>query len=93
MPSVGLVGSGNISLKRVFCISEMVHLVRSVTASKFAPAGRHLIHLSLIVVLSVVASAVFLSVGPSLITIRFGSSEQLLSRGFSFRYDGGGGGS
>jgi len=35
-------------------------------------------------VLPVVSSAVFLSVGPSLVTIRFGSSEQLLSRGFRF---------
>ena len=34
--------------------------------------------------LPVVSSAVFLSVGPSLVTIRFGSSEQLLSRGFRF---------
>jgi hypothetical protein len=39
-----------------------------------------------------VSSAVFLSVGPSLITVRFGSSEPLLIRGFSFRHNGGGGG-
>jgi hypothetical protein len=52
-----------------------------------------LIRLSLIVVLLVVSSAVFLSVGPSLITVRFGSSEQLLSRGFSFRHDDDDGGS
>ena len=41
------------------------------------------------IVLPVVSSAVFLSVGPSLITVGFGSSFQLLSRGFSFRHDGG----
>jgi hypothetical protein len=35
-------------------------------------------------------SAVFLSVGSFLITVGFGSSEQLLSRGFSFRHDEGG---
>jgi hypothetical protein len=39
--------------------------------------------------LPVISSAVFLSVGPSLIAVRFGSSFQLLSRGFSFRHDGG----
>jgi hypothetical protein len=42
--------------------------------------------------LAVVLSAVILSVGPSLITVGFGSSEQLLSRGFSFRYEDGEGG-
>jgi len=42
--------------------------------------------------LPVVSSAVFLLVGPSFITVGFGSSEQLLSRGFSFRHDGGEGG-
>jgi hypothetical protein len=44
------------------------------------------------VVLPVVSSAVFLSVGPSLIAVAFGSSLQLLSRGFSFHHDGGEGG-
>jgi hypothetical protein len=39
--------------------------------------------------LSIVSSAVFLSVRPSLITAVFGSSSQLLSRGFSSRHDGG----
>src|SRR5277367_1648166 len=39
--------------------------------------------------LPVVSSAVFLSVRPSLITVGFGSSFRLLSRGFSFRHDGG----
>ena len=42
--------------------------------------------------LAVVLSAVILSVGPSLITVGFGSSEQLLSRGFSFRHEDGEGG-
>jgi hypothetical protein len=49
-----------------------------------------MIPLSLLIVLPVVSSAVFLSVGPSLIVVGFGSSFQLLSRGFSFRHDGGG---
>ena len=40
----------------------------------------------------VVSSAVFLSVRPSLIAVGFSSSSQLLSRGFSFRHDGGEGG-
>jgi hypothetical protein len=35
-------------------------------------------------VLPVVSSAVFLSVAPSLIVVGFGSSLQLLSRGFRF---------
>jgi hypothetical protein len=48
-----------------------------------------LILLSLIVVLPVISSAVFLSVEPSLITVGFGSSKQLLSRGLSFRHDDG----
>ena len=48
--------------------------------------------LSLLIVLPVVSSAVFLSVHPSLIAVGFGSSSQLLSRGFSFRHDGGEGG-
>ena len=48
--------------------------------------------LSLLIVLPVVPSAVFLSVRPSLIAVGFGSSSQLLSRGFSFRHDGGEGG-
>src|SRR5271154_3608600 len=43
-------------------------------------------------VLPIVSSAVFLSVCPSLIAVGFGSSSQLLSRGFSFRHDGGKGG-
>jgi hypothetical protein len=51
-----------------------------------------LILLGLIVVLSVVSSAVFLSMGPSLVTVGFGSSFQLLCHTFSFRNDGGGGG-
>jgi hypothetical protein len=51
-----------------------------------------LVLLSLIVVFSVVSSAVFLSVGLSLVTVGFGSSFQLLSCGFSFLGDGGGGG-
>jgi hypothetical protein len=51
-----------------------------------------LISLSLAVVLLITSSAVFLSVGPFPITVRFGSSEQLLSRGFSFHNDGGEGG-
>jgi hypothetical protein len=42
--------------------------------------------------LPVVSSAIFLSVDPSLIAVGFGSSFQLLSRGFSFRHDGGKGG-
>jgi hypothetical protein len=42
--------------------------------------------------LPVISSAVFLSVGSSLTAIRFGSSEQLLSRGNSFRHNGGEGG-
>jgi hypothetical protein len=51
-----------------------------------------LIPLSLLIVLPVVSSAVFLSVRPSLIAVGFGSSFRLLSRGFSFRHDGGEGG-
>ena len=39
--------------------------------------------------LPVISSAVFLSVGPSPVAVGFGSSFQLLSRGFSFRHDGG----
>jgi hypothetical protein len=53
---------------------------------------RILIPLSLLIVLPVVSSTVFLSVGPSLIAVGFGSSFQLLSRGISFRHDGGEGG-
>jgi hypothetical protein len=53
---------------------------------------RILIPLSLLIVLPVVSSAVFLSVRPSLIAVGFGSSSQLLSRGFSSRHDGGEGG-
>jgi hypothetical protein len=59
--------------------------------STFTLLHRILIPLSLLIVLPVVSSTVFLSVGPSLIAVRFGSSFQLLSRGFSFRYDGEGG--
>jgi hypothetical protein len=51
---------------------------------------RILIPLSLLIVLPVVSSAIFLSVGPALIAVGFGSSFQLLSRGFSFRHNGGG---
>jgi hypothetical protein len=40
--------------------------------------------------LSVVSSVVFLLVSSSLIAVGFGSSFQLLSRGFSFRHNGGG---
>jgi hypothetical protein len=43
-----------------------------------------LIPYSLLVVLPVVSRAVFLSVGPSLIAVRFGSNFQLLSHGISF---------
>ena len=50
------------------------------------------IYLSLMVVPSVVSSAVFLSVRPSLIAVGFGLSFQLLSCGFSFRHGGGEGG-
>jgi hypothetical protein len=51
---------------------------------------RILIPDSLLIVLPVVSSAVFLSVGPSLIAVGFGSSFQLLSRDISFRPNGGG---
>ena len=47
-----------------------------------------MIPLSLLIVLPVVSSAVFLSIRSSLIAVGFGSSSQLLSRGFSFRHDG-----
>jgi hypothetical protein len=57
----------------------------------YVTTSKLLIPLSLIV-LPVVSSAVFLSVRPSFIAVGFGSSFQLLSRGFSFRYDGGEGG-
>jgi hypothetical protein len=50
---------------------------------------RNLIPLSLLIVLPVVSSAVFLSVSPSLIAVGFGLSFQLLSCGFSFRHGGG----
>jgi hypothetical protein len=49
----------------------------------------NLILLSLLIMLPVVSSAIFLSVNSSLITVRFGSSFQLLSRDFLFRHDGG----
>jgi hypothetical protein len=55
-----------------------------------AAQRRILIPLSFLIVLPVVSSAVFLSVGPSLIAVGFDSSFHSLSRGFSFRYDGGG---
>jgi hypothetical protein len=48
--------------------------------------------LSLLIVLPIVSSIVFLSVRPSLVAVGFGSGSQLLSRGFSFRHDGGEGG-
>ena len=51
-----------------------------------------MIPLTLLIMLPVVPSAVFLLVGPSLIAVGFGLSFQLLSRGFSFRHDGGEGG-
>jgi len=51
-----------------------------------------LIPLSLLIVLPVVSSAVFSLGAPSLIAGGSGSSFQLLSRGFSFRHDGGEGG-
>src|ERR1700728_4508789 len=105
MPGVGLVGSEEISPKHIFCISERVHLVWSKSTSKFAPDGRHWslpnhngltlhsIPLSHIIVFPVVSFAIFLLVSFSLITVRFDSSKQLLSHAFSFRYDGGRGGS
>jgi hypothetical protein len=52
---------------------------------------RILIPDSLLIVLPGVSSAVFLSVRPSPIAVGFGSSAQLLSRGFSFRHNGEGG--
>src|SRR4051812_17921098 len=80
-----------------FCISERVHLVWSVSTSKFVPARRFLdplqditiqhripIHLSFIALLPVVSDAVFFSVSPSLTTVRFGSSRQLINHGFGF---------
>jgi hypothetical protein len=48
-----------------------------------------LIPLSLLIVLLVISSAVFLSMRPSLIAIGFGSTFQLLNRNFSFRHGGG----
>ena len=48
-----------------------------------------MISLGLLIVSPVVSSAVFLSVRPSLIAVEFGSGFQFLSRGFSFRHDGG----
>ena len=51
-----------------------------------------MIPLSLVVVLPVVSSAVFLSIDSSLIAVGLGSNIELLSRGFSFRHDGGEGG-
>jgi hypothetical protein len=39
-----------------------------------------------------VASAVFLSIGPSLIAVRFSPSKQLLGPDLSFHHDGGDGG-
>jgi len=51
-----------------------------------------LIRYSLLVVLPVVSGAVLLSVGPSLVSVGFGASFQLLNCSFSFRHDGGGGG-
>jgi hypothetical protein len=47
-----------------------------------------LVPLGLLIVFPVVSSAVFLSVCPTLIAVGFGSSFQLLSRGFSFLHDG-----
>ena len=57
----------------------------------YVTTSKLLIPLSLLIVFPVVSSAVFLSVRPSLIAIGFGSSFQLLSRGFSFRHDREGG--
>lgn len=42
-------------------------------------------------VFSVVSNTIFLLVGSFLVTGRFGSTEQFLSRGFSFYRDGDGG--
>src|SRR2546421_12400602 len=50
---------------------------------------RILIPDSLLLVLPIVSSAVFLWVRPSHIAVGFGSSFQLLSRGFSFGHGGG----
>jgi len=70
----------------IFCNGcEILILYRTVVQR------RVLILLGLVYVPLFVSSAVFLSVGPSLITVRFGSSEQLLSPGFSFHHNGGGG--
>jgi hypothetical protein len=97
MFSISLVGSRETSLKRIFSHfqegpSSMEHVSIGVRMGRetLYPL-RHvavLIPLSLLIMLPVVSSAVFLSVRPSLIAIRFGSSSQLLSRSFSFRHNG-----
>jgi len=51
-----------------------------------------LIPFSLLIVFLIVSSAVFLSIDSSLIAVGLGSNIELLSRGFSFRHDGGEGG-
>jgi hypothetical protein len=79
VPGAGFVGGGETSLERV-----LLHL-------REGPSGMELVSIEVRTGRGA-SSAVFLSVGPSLITVGFGSSEQLLSRGFSFRHDGGEGG-
>jgi hypothetical protein len=54
--------------------------------------GTIIIPFSLLIMLPVISSAVFLSMRPSLIAVGFGLSFQLLSCGFSFRHGGGEGG-
>jgi hypothetical protein len=51
-----------------------------------------LILLGLIYVPLAVSGAVVLSMGPPLVTVGFGLSEQLFGRDFSLRHDGGEGG-
>jgi hypothetical protein len=46
----------------------------------------------MLIMLPIASSAMFLSLRLSLVAIGFGSSSQLLSRGFSSRHDGGEGG-
>jgi hypothetical protein len=82
-----------VHLTGVYLIN--VHLRRPphwACISRVCTSWACLIPLSLLIMFPFVSSAVFLSVCPSLIAVGFGSSSQLLSRGFSFRHDVGEGG-
>jgi hypothetical protein len=72
--------------------STTVSPTATLAVYRVSTTSKLLIPLSILIVLPVVSSAVFLSVRPSLIAVGFGSSSQILGRGLSFRHDGGDGG-